>query len=316
MKLITEPEPVPLSLSVIICTRNRADVLRLTLARLCACEQPSPDQWELIVIDNNSNDDTKKVIESFNHDLPVHYDCVTIPGKTHALNRALQIARADKVIFLDDDVLPDWRLLRVYLNAFNEFSDVNLFGGRIDLSLPEKYDRDLVALPQARLVLPQSNFGRVTRRLEYPETPAGPNMAIRRSGLGAGLRFEFTPLPGYGFTVEDTLFFKRHMQNGHSVVYLPAASVSHIVRPEQLNLDYFRERYCFFKLAQPLMDDAQAPRTLFSVPRYLFRSLAMSAIQYAFKTFRDRRTRLCAYLDLMAVSRAITYHHQRNLASK
>ena len=55
--------------SVIVVTHNRASVLRDTLAALARIEYARP--WEVIVVDNNSTDETARVVEDLRHSFPV-----------------------------------------------------------------------------------------------------------------------------------------------------------------------------------------------------------------------------------------------------
>src|SRR5881398_2186848 len=95
--------------SVIIATRNRAGLLRDTLAALRRQQWPR-ERFEILVADNASADNTTAVVEAAAAaaDSPVvRYLYVTEPGKTHAVNTALATARGDLLAFTDDDVLPE-----------------------------------------------------------------------------------------------------------------------------------------------------------------------------------------------------------------
>jgi len=50
--------------SVIIATYNRARLLRQTLASLGTQVLPAGLDWEIVVVDNNSKDDTREVVDS------------------------------------------------------------------------------------------------------------------------------------------------------------------------------------------------------------------------------------------------------------
>ena len=105
------PPVVQASVTVIICTRNRADSLRETLASIGQCVVPPHLAAELLVVDNGSTDRTAQVVrEAKLTRLPVRYLAEPAPGLSRARNAALRASAADMVLFTDDDVrVPaDW----------------------------------------------------------------------------------------------------------------------------------------------------------------------------------------------------------------
>src|SRR5580765_3816192 len=95
--------------SVVIATRNRQELLVETLAALAAQRWPR-DRFEIIVADNGSTDATRSVVAqaAATAGAPsIAHLFVGQPGKSHAVNAALQAARGDLIAFTDDDVLPD-----------------------------------------------------------------------------------------------------------------------------------------------------------------------------------------------------------------
>jgi glycosyltransferase involved in cell wall biosynthesis len=97
-------------ISVVICTYNRSQVL-INAVRT-ACEQSVPkNQYEVIVIDNNSTDSTAGLIRDL---MPEHthlrYFMELEQGLSSARNRGWREARGRYVAYLDDDAKapPDW----------------------------------------------------------------------------------------------------------------------------------------------------------------------------------------------------------------
>ncbi len=107
-------QPVPewrrLHITIIIITANRADELRRTLASLSRV-RPVGD-CELLLVDNNSTDDTRQVVDETRDafSFRVRYVHVPTPGKYGALNAAIQMSQADVILATDDDARfePDW----------------------------------------------------------------------------------------------------------------------------------------------------------------------------------------------------------------
>jgi len=95
-----------LRLSVVVPTYNRREVLRVCLASL-ARQTLSSDQFEVLVVDDGSTDDTESVVRSFQGALLVRY--LRQPhnrGRAAARNRGIREATGDVVVFVDSDVFP------------------------------------------------------------------------------------------------------------------------------------------------------------------------------------------------------------------
>jgi len=120
-------------ISVIIATRNRASYLRKALDSLVH-QTLNPEKYEIIVVDNDSQDDTKQVIVEFDSCINLHYIFEPIVGLSRARNSGWKNALGKYIAFIDDDATadPDW--LERYIQIFNEFGEsVGLIGGRVEL---------------------------------------------------------------------------------------------------------------------------------------------------------------------------------------
>lgn len=121
-----------MDLSVILCTYNNADRLRITLDALCELKSPQDVDWELVMVNNNSTDKTEEVIKSFADSLPITYAYEPVQGKSRALNLGLALAQGDLIVFTDDDVKPNPHWLIAYWEAYQERSEGYYFGGPIE----------------------------------------------------------------------------------------------------------------------------------------------------------------------------------------
>jgi glycosyltransferase involved in cell wall biosynthesis len=123
-----EPE-----LSIIICTHNRADLLRKTLDSLLLLVDIK--LVEIIIVDNQSTDHTGDVIDQYlqqNEDkLAVYSLFESTLGLSAARNAGIRAASANIVAFLDDDAIPAKLWIRTILNTFNQMPEVMAMGGRI-----------------------------------------------------------------------------------------------------------------------------------------------------------------------------------------
>ena len=78
-------------LTILMATRNRAQILREVLESYCRIVPPH-DGWKLVVIDNGSTDETTQVLDSFQNRLPLQVLSESRPGKSCALNTGLKLA--------------------------------------------------------------------------------------------------------------------------------------------------------------------------------------------------------------------------------
>jgi len=128
-----------MKLSVIIATRNRANVLPSCLDSIAAAvAKAGPLDAEIVIVDNGSTDDTAAVITTWAARNSVTLQVLSEPrgGKARALNRALEAARGELLVFTDDDC----RLHHDYVNDFLRHdaasAELVLRGGRIELGDP------------------------------------------------------------------------------------------------------------------------------------------------------------------------------------
>jgi glycosyltransferase involved in cell wall biosynthesis len=229
------------TITVAICTFNRAASLMRTLASLA--EQVSPDElsFDVLVVDNNSTDGTAAAVASFDARLPIRRLGEPRQGLSHARNRALREGRGDVIVFSDDDMQlsPGW--LSAYSAAVSGFPQAEYFGGRIvpDWVGPRPA---WVREPCIHLVdglLGWFDRGSNTRLFSADEpTPYGGNFGVRRSlvdRLGMFRTDLGTGGEGSG-RGEETEFLIRARADGAVGVYVGEAVSYHSVDPRRLTL--------------------------------------------------------------------------------
>lgn len=266
-------------ISVVIATRNRASVLRETLAALHQQQWPS-DRFEVIVADNGSEDDTAAVVSAVQAAAPlpfVRYLFVQPPGKSHAVNAALAVVRGDVVAFTDDDVQPDERWLAALARGFAE-TGADFLAGRILPIWSAPPPAWLSPALYGVLAIPDNGTVRQPLRADGGIMPIGANMAVRRSALDrvGGLCESLGKLEGSLRTGEDHEYFLRLLAAGCRGVYEPDAVVRHLVPADRLREDYFR-RWLYQNGRDVARLQRRYPsqvRMLAGVPRHLWREAA------------------------------------------
>ena len=169
-------------ISAIVCTHNRSDLLQNTIQSLLV-QTLDQDDYEIIVVDNASTDDTAAVVKALaRQDRRVRYVLESELGLSYARNAGVEAARADIVAFIDDDALADRRWLAALLHAFEVYPLVWAVGGRA-LPLWEKDRPDW--LHDALLIyLTVHDLGSQDRGLQWPEILVGTNCSFRRALFG------------------------------------------------------------------------------------------------------------------------------------
>ncbi len=117
-----------LSISVIIITRNRAESLNETLISLTK-QSRQPD--EVIVVANDSKDNTREVALSFNDRLNIKCIYETIRGIPHARNAGIENATGDIIVYIDDDCVADQDWLKRIEIPFIRDPNIGVVGGEV-----------------------------------------------------------------------------------------------------------------------------------------------------------------------------------------
>jgi glycosyltransferase involved in cell wall biosynthesis len=125
-------KPAP-RISATICTHNRAEYLGKALKSLSVQTLPAED-FEVLVVDNASTDDTAALVESVRPILPsLRYVFEGSLGLSRARNTAIREARGDYIAFLDDDAVAVSEWLEAILTAFDTVKPTPVcVGGRIE----------------------------------------------------------------------------------------------------------------------------------------------------------------------------------------
>jgi glycosyltransferase involved in cell wall biosynthesis len=275
-----------MDITVAICTWNRASLLRETLARLEEVSAAIAPSWSLLVIDNNSTDETQAVINSFTGRLPITNLIERRQGQCHARNLAIREARGTHLVFIDDDVLVDGQWLNNFARGAEAFPDAAAFGGPIDPWFKEPPDP---VVAEAFPLLATGFCGILDDRPEgvLPEGQEvfGANMAFRLAALGD---LEFDPNLGPsatpGLVGDEIDFVARLRRRGGRVVWLPDMRVRHYVAPFRMTVPYLCDYYEGRGRTFIRSEGVPKGRAIFGVPIWLLRQWAGRVVVAA----RDR----------------------------
>lgn len=219
-------------LTVVICTYNRAHILSEALTSLLQQTVP-PEDYSILIIDNNSTDHTQELVESFkNKFTDIRIVLENNQGLSHARNRAFKECQTEWLAFLDDDAKahPDW--VETIMKTI-EKGDFDGFGGPYyawhpygpaPSWLPE--DFGTYESPQGYGLLQGETFipgGNCVLRSDVARRIGTFSIELGMNGS----------LCGYG---EETQFFERMRTAGYRMGYVPQLKIDHCVLPYKYTL--------------------------------------------------------------------------------
>ncbi len=217
----------PVQVSIIICTKNRAEDLRQTLDSLGTVCIPESIPTEVIVVDNNSSDGTAELIKACRlPNMTVRYLAEPRRGKSHGLNRAMAEAVGEVFLFSDDDL----RFPKDWVSAMCEpilAGEADAVAGGIHMA--PQLEHPWMEIPHHILLASNTWWEPATR-------PAmiGANMAFSRRVLAHIPGFDVELSPGALGTCEDSLMSQQIEQAGFRLVTALDASVEHHFQPDRL----------------------------------------------------------------------------------
>ena len=235
-----------MDISIITCTRNRADSLSCVLRSLTRLRVPDRLCWEVVVVDNGSEDHTSEVLASYAAVLPLVSVREAQPGLSNARNAGVRHARGRYMLWTDDDVLvhEDW--LVAYFEAFRAFPDGAVFGGSavpvLEKPTPPWFHENLAELEG---LLAYRNPSVLPRRLGLgTDLPYGLNFAIRAAEQRMHL---YDPMlgvaPGRRRVGEEVQVMKAILATGAVGYWVPDAKVFHIIPTSRQTLEYIKLYY-------------------------------------------------------------------------
>jgi glycosyltransferase involved in cell wall biosynthesis len=274
-----------IDVTVILCTYNRCQSLERALESVAAQILPESVAWEVLVVDNNSSDQTREVVQDFSHRYPgrFRYLFESKQGLSHARNAGIRAARGEIVAFVDDDVTVEQTWLQNLTTAlhYDEWAGA---GGRIlpqwpcapPSWLPEKEWYGMAPLVMFDLGLEGSRL---------TDAPFGANMAFKRRMFEKHGMFRTDLGPGSNkklHTNDDTEFGRRLLEAGEQLRYEPSAVVYHEVPQKRLQRGHFLT-WWFDKGRADIQETSGVTDSKWivaGIPLFLLRKLAVGTLRW------------------------------------
>ncbi|MDT8441700.1 MAG: glycosyltransferase family 2 protein [Desulfuromonadales bacterium] len=221
--------------SVIICTYNRSFLLQNLLQSFVECNTDIQD-YEIIVVDNGSSDDTPFIVEKYKDNFKYfQYVYEKKQGLSYARNAGVYVARSDYVAFVDDDCLIAEGWLDRAVEIINRVSP-DVFGGDIlpfyigekPVWYQDKYA--LLSVSDKESPLPEGQYvmgGNMFFRKSVILTLGGfdPNLGMSGGNINYG--------------EETALQIKLRQKYNEGVIYYdPKLVVKHLVRSEKMTFSW------------------------------------------------------------------------------
>ena len=293
-------------LDVIIPTYNRYSMLKRTLDSLLNAEQSPGLNVKVTVVDNNSKDQTRQVVEEYISRFEGRFSYVFEgqQGRSAALNAGIRATSGDLIGMIDDDEEIDnsW-----YVRAHSAFKDgeLDFIGGPY---LPRWGAAPPPWLPMNYLaVIGWIDGGDRVARFDssYPGILMGGNAVLTRA-IVEKVGLYRTSLSRTGKRLlagEDEDMYQRLISAGARGLYLPDLIIYHYIPPERLTRQYFR-KWCFWRGVSRAVIDRERPSPVIyfgGVPRWLYGKAARGALRIVRTTLSLNRNPAQAFSDELAV---------------
>jgi glycosyltransferase involved in cell wall biosynthesis len=275
-----------MNISLILCTYNRCGALVTALESLAASTLPISVDWEVLVVDNNSTDRTRDIVESFGRRYPHRFRYLFEPqqGKSYALNSGIREAFGDVLAFTDDDATVEATWLQNLTARLNDSEWVGA-GGRTLLAHPFSPPRWLTFKgPDDLCWVLAPVFDRGLQASELREPPYGANMAFRKDIFlkYGGFRTDLGPCPGSEIRSEDTEFGRRLMAAGERLRYEPSAIVYHPIPEDRVRKSFFLAR--FFDMGRAILRETMPGPDILGISRRSFTFFKLIGTQLPIET--------------------------------
>ncbi len=256
-------------ISIVVCTYNRAEILQNCLASLVN-QTISLEEFDIIVVDNNSTDHTKELVESYakSHQ-NIRYYLEKKQGLSYSRNVGYDLADSEWIGYLDDDAKATSEYISTALSTIKNY-DFDCFGGPYyawfsklrPYWLPEDFGtKEIEGDAVARIYAPEISGGNMFFKMAVLETFNGFRTDLGMNGESIG----------YG---EETELQLRLLEAGKKIGYVPSLSILHLVNERKLHISWHLKASYAHGRKKAYMEKFQSNR---------FKFVIKEAIDFPFK---------------------------------
>jgi glycosyltransferase involved in cell wall biosynthesis len=227
--------------SVVICSYNRAAYISGALDSLYQ-QTASKNNFEVIVVDNNSTDGTEQVVSKWRSENPegyFHYSTETNQGASYARNTGAQLAKGEWLCFMDDDAIATPSYIENIIKHIHAKPEAIGFGGRI---IPKYIPSEPKWMSYyVSSLVGNFDYAPAACAFENGKYPIESNMIVKKDIYDSIGGFN-TALPGVVGTLriggEGKELFYKILALGHTIYYDPSICVHHVVEVKKLTSEY------------------------------------------------------------------------------
>lgn len=292
---MTDQPVARVDLTLLVCTFNRSHDLREMLETALAQQTDGAFTYDVLVVDNNSTDDTRHVVDQFisRGHTNLRYLFEPQQGKSYALNAGLAALSARIYTIVDDDfsLPPHWA--KTIIETFRTNPDVSFVSGKVlplwqdappawltrthwsAIALADYGDKPFYTDQVHQLCLLACSF-----RVADVKAVGGyhPELGVSKNSIGG---------------VEDLEILERLWNSGRKGLYLPSLWFSHKVPSSRMTKAYHRRWHTghgrfYAVLRDPAIEKSSA--RLFDVPAHLYRQTAVAAYDWFRHTLRGHES--------------------------
>jgi glucosyl-dolichyl phosphate glucuronosyltransferase len=274
------------------CTYNRARDLAEMLESVLG-QDAGACTWEVLVVDNNSRDETRQVVEAFTNRAPgrVRYLFEARQGKSNALNTGLAAVNSPIYVVADDDLIFPPGFLSKVCDTFTAHPEIDCLGGRVLPIWQATPPAWLTEAHYAALALTGYGDQPISIGAERPLcllAGAFRTGVVRKLG---GYRGQVAVTASSVGGIEDAVLCKELYAAGSRGLYLPDLEIYHKVEANRVEKSYHRRWHRdhgrnFGRVRDPSVDCGR--RGPFDVPAYMYRQAVMDACAMLRERFRGR----------------------------
>lgn len=271
--------PIKEQITVAICSYNAANYLSSLLEKLIY--QACTIQFEILIVDNNSTDNTEFLVKQFanTHNRAIRYVTEAKQGIPYARNRAIEESLNSRYLaFIDADELPEVGWLQAAVDALID-GEVDSVGGRISVALPERprwLSDDLLAFYGV------INHSASPIRITDGSTPIwSGNIAYNTRIFHNGLRFD-TRYNRKGKGIgggEDNVMFNYFLQHNYTLSYAPNMAIQHLIPDEKIKRSYFLKLHFIAGKKSGLYEINPIGKKIAGIPCFMFVQLIKKSYQ-------------------------------------
>lgn len=229
-------------ISVIVCTYNRDKYLYDALSRIAGNDYPV-DKYEIVLVNNNSTDNTIAEAERFGRDYPnIRFKIVTElqNGLSYARNKGIEESSGDILVFLDDDSAVGSNYLGNINEDLSQHPDATAFGGKVVPVFETGKPKWVSCWTMPLFAVTDKGEG--TLIFKGTSYPVGANMGIRRSAFEQYGYFD-TQLGRKRDILlggEEKDFFYRLKAQKQKIYYFGNIAVEHFIPASRTTNDYIK----------------------------------------------------------------------------